>query len=73
MLPILGNMAGSVLGLMCLGLELSRIVGMLAMDSTGESVSDNISGEGIKICQDILLLHTYCLSIVCTLWMTFLS
>ena len=71
MLPILDDIVGSmVLGS---GPVLSGMVGMSAMDGTGEGMGDNISGKGVKMCQDMFPLHACCSSSICTLWTTFLS
>ena len=43
MLPILDDLVGLVLGLMCSKVGLFRMVRMLAMDGIGEGIGDNIS------------------------------
>ncbi len=47
MLPILDNVIGSIV--LGLGLILSRMVEMSAMNGTKEGINDNISRKGVKI------------------------
>ncbi len=71
MLPILDDVAGSMVS--GSGPVLSGMVGMLAMDGTGEGAGDDISGKGVKTHRDTFPLRAHCSSSICTLWMTFLS
>ena len=71
MLPILDDAVGSMVS--GSGPVSSRMVGMSAMDGTGEGVGDDISGKGVKMRRDAFPLRACCLSSICTLWMTFLS
>ena len=63
MLPILDYVAGSVSGSTHSGLGSSGMAGMLALDSTGEGMGDDISGEGKDTSRHIplacmLLIHS---------------